>query len=171
MCAVVSLHPSFRLGRTGGDDTDSQLRAHAPKLRYRYFSTQLLLGCRLLHVYVLPVRIQGLRNAVFTHPFAQHRHRRPDRLCLAEERLRPAGRIIDHVHQKALGAALLKPSMLAAIELHQFLRSASAVPVAYGALCACADGSISLLRASSAVTFPDAPQAIITAQMLSRQRR
>src|SRR5438309_7985293 len=48
MRAVVSFHAPFGLWGTGRDDTNAELGAHPPKLRYRYFATQFLLRCWFL---------------------------------------------------------------------------------------------------------------------------
>jgi hypothetical protein len=42
MGTVCPLHSPFGLRRTGGDDLDAQLGAHAPKLRYRRLSAHAL---------------------------------------------------------------------------------------------------------------------------------
>jgi len=46
--AVRSLHVPLGLRRTGCDDTNAQLRAHAPELRDRRFSAHPLLRVRRL---------------------------------------------------------------------------------------------------------------------------
>src|SRR5216110_2070118 len=59
MDPVDALHPSLRLRRTGGNDANPQLLTHAPKLRHRNFSPQLLGLGRLSLVHVLPIGIES----------------------------------------------------------------------------------------------------------------
>src|SRR5260370_1695871 len=89
---MIALHPALGLRRTGRDDLDSQPLAYAPKLRHRRRSVQQLLGRRLAHVNVFPIRVERPRHAVFLHPGSQHAHRAPDGFLLAHpaELARPA---------------------------------------------------------------------------------
>src|SRR6476469_643828 len=171
MRAVVSLHTPFGLRRIRCNDADSQLRAHTPKLRHRHLSTQFLPGRRFRDVHVLPVRIQRLGNAILTHPFPQHCHRCPDRLFLAEDRLRPAGRIIHHVHQKAFRSALLKPGVLAAIKLHQFPKVRPSFPSLPVGPVLPLPAPQPRLQHPATQRLRMHLQAVITAQVLSRQSR
>ncbi len=101
MRAVLPLHSPFGLRRTGRDHLDPQLRAHAPKLRDRLFSPQLLLRRGRTLVQILPVHIQRLRHSVPLDPGAQRIGHRPDRFLLAQLRPGRAGRVIHHVDQAA----------------------------------------------------------------------
>src|SRR5438445_6322617 len=119
MGAVSALHSPFGLRRTGGDHLDPQPRAHAPKLRDRLFSAQLLLRRGRPLVQVLPVYVQRQRHAVAFNPGAQAVGRCPDRLLLAQLRPGRVGGVIDHIDQAALGTALFQPAVKAAVHLYQ----------------------------------------------------
>src|SRR5881628_3268820 len=84
MDPVVALHPSLRLRRTGGNDANPQLLTHAPKLRHRNFSPQLLGLGRLSLVHVLPIGIERARHSILPNPHPQHFHCRPDGLFFAQ---------------------------------------------------------------------------------------
>jgi len=51
MGPVVALHPALGLGRTGGNDPDAQFLTHAPELRNRDLSSQLLAGRSFSRLY------------------------------------------------------------------------------------------------------------------------
>src|ERR1700687_5670702 len=128
MRAVLPLDSSLPLRRTGRDHRDPQLRAHAPKLRDRLFSSQLLLHRGRTFVHILPIHVHRLRHAVPLDPGAQRIHHRPDRLLLTQPRPRRAGGVGDQIDQAALRAALLQPSVKAAVHLHHLPKMLLTLP-------------------------------------------
>src|SRR5437870_11700508 len=119
MDPVVALHPSLRLRRTGGNDANPQLLTHAPKLRHRNFSPQLLGLGRLSLVHVLPIGIERARHSILPNPHPQHFHCRPDGLFFAQTGLRHARGIVYHVHQATPRTTPFPPIMETPVQLHQ----------------------------------------------------
>src|SRR5215469_4561372 len=68
MSAVIPLDTPFCLGRTGRNDENVQLLTHAPELRDRNFSPQLLGRCRRTYVHVFPIGVECARHSVFLNP-------------------------------------------------------------------------------------------------------
>src|SRR5215813_1216784 len=127
MNPVVALHPSLRLRRTGSNHANSQLVTHAPKLRERRFSPQLLgLGCLAL-VHVLPVGIESPPYPILLHPGPQHSHRRPDRFFFPQTGLRRARSIVHHDHQATSWSTPFQPLLETPVQLHQLPK----VPLAF----------------------------------------
>src|ERR1700733_644227 len=118
MCPVYPFHSSLRLRRTGRDQLDPQLRAHAPKLCYWLLSSQPLLRRRSPLVQVLPVHIQRPRPPGAFDPGTQSIRPGPDRLLLSQLCPRRVRRIVHHVNQAALGSSLLQPGVKATVHLH-----------------------------------------------------
>src|SRR5467141_4078017 len=118
MRAVLPLHSSLGLRRTGRDNLDPQLPAHPPKLRDRLFSPQLLLHCGRTFVQILPIHVHRLRHSVALDPGAQRIDHRPDRLLLAQPRPRRAGGVIHQVDQAAPRSPFFQPGVEAAVQLH-----------------------------------------------------
>src|SRR5450755_918621 len=128
MRAVLPLHSSLGLRRTGRDHLDPQLRAHAPKLRDRLLSPQLLLHRGRSLVQILPIHIQRLRHSVPLDPGAQRIGHRPDRFLFAQLRPRRAGSVIHQVDQAAPRSALFQPRVEAAVHLHHLSKMLFALP-------------------------------------------
>src|ERR1700687_4197118 len=82
MRAVLPLDSSLPLRRTGRDHRDPQLRAHAPKLRDRLFSSQLLLHRGRTFVHILPIHVHRLRHPRSV-PSRRAMHPPPPRSSLA----------------------------------------------------------------------------------------
>src|SRR6266699_1160946 len=118
MRAVLPLHSSLGLRRTGRDHLDPQLPAHPPKLRHRLCSSQLLLHRGHSFVQILPIHVHRQWHAVPFDPGAQRIDHRPDRLLLAQLRPRRAGGVIHQVDQAAPRSPLFQPGVETAIHLH-----------------------------------------------------
>src|SRR5262249_19764599 len=71
MRAMVAFHSTFGLWRTGSDDADAQLGAHAPKLRQWRLAGLFVRFAGGGHIDVLPVRVQSLGNAIVLNPEPQ----------------------------------------------------------------------------------------------------
>src|ERR1700681_4657461 len=128
MRAVLPLDSSLGLRRTCRDHLDPQLRAHPPKLRDRLFSSQLLLHRGHTLVQILPIHVHRLRHAVPLDPGAQRIHHRPDRLLLTQPLPRRARGVVDQIDQAGLRAALLQPSVKAAVHLHHLPKMLLTLP-------------------------------------------
>ncbi len=141
MRAVMALHATLRLRRRSGDDTNAEFGAHASELRLGLDAFERFARRRLALVDVLPVAIQRLRNAVLTHPGLEQIGRRPSRLFAREAAQRPAGRIVDEVHQATFRAASFEPVVVRAVELDQLaeMRFALTPTAVWFALAAAAE--------------------------------
>src|SRR5438445_961938 len=171
MGAVDPLHAPLGLRRTGRDQLDPQLRAHAPKLRDRLFSAPSLLRRGGPLIQVLPIHVQRQRHAVALDPGAQPIRYRPDGLLLAQLRPGRVGGVIDHIDQAALGTALLQPGVKDAIHLHHLAKVFLALPptTVYPPLPLAAPQP--LRQHPAPQRFGIHPQSILRGQVLRRQRR
>src|SRR3989442_11086253 len=118
MHPVVALHPPFRLRRTGGNNAYLQSFTHASKLRRGRLPTQSLAFRWLSLINILPIRVQRPGYAILSDPTPQHSYRCPDRFLFSHPARCGSGGVIHHIHQTAAWAALLKPGMETAIQLH-----------------------------------------------------
>src|SRR3989442_7288597 len=101
MYPVGPLDPPLCLRRTGGYDPNSQLLTHAPELRHRHLTLQLLGGRGFSFVHILPIRVECTRHTVLPNPGLQDIGCRPDGLFFAHTSLRFARGIVDPVHPTA----------------------------------------------------------------------
>src|SRR5262249_50967077 len=142
MRAMIAFHSAFGLWRTGGDDANAQLGAHASKLRQWRPPCLFLRFGRWPHIDILPVRVQSLRNAVLLDPASEQVGRRPSRFLLPQVAQDGAGGVVHQIHQTSFWTASLEPSMKTSIQLHQLaemclalaplaIRSALALPPQY----------------------------------------
>ena len=112
------LDPALGLARIGTDDVDVQRVQRAAKLRHA-ITAQRALMIDAEHAVLVAVK---------SHRLAPSFEISPSGVEIGEGRLaldklevhQPTRRIVDEHEQRALRTAILKPPMLAAVDLHQF---------------------------------------------------